>query len=217
MAFVLPGNTRALRFTGETKALEPKRTPQPSEAAPADAVALGKPRARRAPGEPPPRPVAVAPEPAFPAFPPTRRVLTPVEHHHPYAGSMRAPSFHQKIEDDNDEGTVEGFYENPTVQLSRDALRDVLPGSRAPEVNPPPRNGAPIPHFRASSPGVVVHPRSAKNSTTFVVPRVAARKAQGSLPLAVWIVAALIVGGISFRFVPEAVARIEPRAVGLQR
>jgi hypothetical protein len=147
--------------------------------------------------------------------PPMRRARTPFESRHPYVGSMLGPAFHDKSEpSDADSETVDGFYDNPTMAMSRDAL-DVLPGARAlmaPKV--PSRVGAPIPHFRA---GHVATP--AAPSPAFVAPRVAAQsvKPPSRAPLAVWIVAAIVVGVISFRFAPEVVARLEPRAVGQQR
>lgn len=176
MSFVLPGNARELRFTGETRALGAKKDEGPPSGA-----ELGKPRSRVAPKatEVPPARLARAAAMRAPASLPPRSLLPP------------PPSI--RVDVDLDE-------EDPTTALVRD---DVLPGALA-APRPARVGAAPIPHFRASHEN-----RSA--APTFVIPRETLDRARGKsggrLPLAVWLVAAVVAGVVSFYFAPKLVAR----------
>lgn len=209
MSFVLPGNARSLRFTGEAKALAPK-----SDSPQGQGIALGKPRVRK----PPPPPV-VTPQPTArvhtPVPPPATRVQTPAHHMQtrvptplpssrdiyrpsavptPYVGSINAPAARQPFESLDDE--------NATMAMDRDAL-DVLPGGGVRRTQKPVASVAPIPHFRPAmvAPATIV-PHTASNSI---------RTGTGA-PLAVWVFAGLLAAVISFYVAPEIMARFDSPA-----
>ena len=218
MAFVLPGNSRQLRFTGEVKAQAPAKR---EAAARNGALALGKPRVRK----PPPPPPAARVQTPIPAAP-TRvsapapggrpRTLAPARTRHrnepipsPYLGSVNPPVLgYPPPEGDFDD-------DQPTMAMDRDG-RDVLPGARALRTpKPVPAAGAPpIPHFRpanhvAAQPKMVIVPGTASTKTE--------TKTAGA-PLLVWLVASLLVGIISYHVAPEIVMRPDlPAAAAHQR
>ncbi|MBX3218602.1 MAG: hypothetical protein KF850_41735 [Labilithrix sp.] len=219
MSFVLPGNARQLRFTGEAKALAPGRshdTPVPGS------IALGKPRVRRPP--PPPGHIRTpAPSGRLPSPPTTSRTAGPPPGHRlptppggdlyrnevvptPYVGSLRPPVVRQKLDSFDDE--------NPTMAMDRDAL-DVMPGGNVfRNTRPSPASAAPIPHFRVASPSspasghAMEHAASTRSSDV--------RVAAGGAPLAVWIVAGLLAGVLSYFAAPEIMARLESPAHAAQ-
>ncbi|MBX3209715.1 MAG: hypothetical protein KF764_32070 [Labilithrix sp.] len=212
MSFVLPGNARQLRFTGEAKAL----TPATANTSTTGAVALGKPRVRK-PSVPaghirtpvPPPATARVSTPA-----PGRRLPTPpggdVYRNDviptPYVPSINPPIVRHKQDSFDDE--------NPTMALDRDAL-DVMPGGntyRSPR--PSPAGAAPIPHFRTASPStpasaLAVDPAAGTGSNSV-------RFATGGAPLAVWIAAGILAGVLSYFVAPEIMARLESPAHAAQ-
>jgi len=216
MSFVLPGNARHLRFTGEAKAHGRAQADAPVGTA---ALALGKPRVRRPPPPPPPARVQT-PAPAFsptrvstpvagrrlqtpPSGPdPYRREIVPT----PYIGSINPPVFHQRQDDFDDE--------NPTMAMDRDGL-DVLPGARALRTPKPSlaAGAPPIPHFRPAQPA----PPQPK---TVIVPGTASSKVKttaSGAPLVVWVFAGLLAGIISYHVAPDLVMRAEPATRSAQQ
>lgn len=205
MSFVLPGNARELRFTGEVKA----RTPPRADGA--GPPALGKPRLRK---PPPPAPAARAhhaPAPAarVPTPAPSRPLTTQASRDHyrdevarrPYVGAAEPPTARRQ-----DDSVVDD--ENPTTWMERDAL-DVLPGAKAIRApKPSPAFAAPIPHFRAA-------PLAASEPKMIIIPGTASNKVKtttSGAPLAVWLLAAVVAGVVSYFVAPELVARLESPA-----
>lgn len=223
MSFVLPGNARELRFTGEVKARPPARADG------AGALALGKPRLRKPPPPAPaartqhvPAPAARIPTPApaarIPTPAPAARIPTPAPSsplptlasrnpyraelaRRPYAGGFDPPTARR-----HDDSVVDD--ENPTTWMERDAL-DVLPGAKALRApKPSPAFAAPIPHFRAA-------PIAASEPKMIIIPGgTASRKVKSTsgAPLAIWLLAAVVAGVVSYFVAPELVARLESPA-----
>ena len=211
MGFVLPRNSRQLRFTGEVKA---QHAPAKADAsAGTGALALGKPRVRKPPPQPPaarvqtPMP-AVATRVSTPA--PARRRRTPgnardLYRHEPaptpYIGSIDQPVLGYPPQGDFDD-------DQPTMAMDRDG-RDVLPGARAlrtPKPSPAAGAAPPIPHFRPAH-YVPAAPR------TVIVPGTASTKTEtktAGAPLAVWVFAGLLASIISYHIAPELVMPPEP-------
>ncbi len=224
MSFVLPGNSRQLRFTGEAKAHAPANgEPQ----AGTGSLALGKPRVRKPPPPPPARVQTPVPSgatrvstPAPPGMPhistpaPGRRLRTPVSRPDlyrneivptPYMGAINPPVVRHREDDFEDE--------SPTMAMDRDGL-DVLPGARALRTpKPTPAAGAPpIPHFRPARP-------AASQPRTVIVPGTASSKVRATpsgAPLAVWVFAGLLAGIVSYHVAPEIMARLEHPAAAAQ-
>jgi hypothetical protein len=211
MSFVLPGNLRELRFTGEAKHLGS------NGAAPkADAGPLGKPRARL---PPPPLPKRLqTPPPAGFAFPPppprapakADRVTTPTPSHRvttPPPGGKRSIA---KSGNGSPVTYVPGCGvrpaiescadELPTQALEREVLH-VLPGAKA-TPKPAPSSPAPIPHFRSAS-------AMARTRFADVTPSSRIRTATSGAPLAIWILAGIVLGMICYRVVPMVIAHFE--------
>ena len=206
MSFVLPGNARELRFTGEVKARPPARADG------AGALALGKPRLRRPPPPAPaaraqhvPAPAARIPTPAPSSPLPTLASRNPYRAElarRPYAGGFAPPTARR-----HDDSVVDD--ESPTTWMERDAL-DVLPGAKALRApKPSPTVAAPIPHFRAapiaaSEPKMIIIPGGTASSKV--------KTATSGAPLAVWLLAAVVAGVVSYFVAPELVARLEAPA-----
>jgi len=222
MSFVLPGNARQLRFTGEAKAFVPgDETPGGAS------IALGKPRVRKATTTPPPmRPSTSSMTPApmatnrhrsgppasmTPASPgtahhahhpphPSHRVHTPV----PSYGGHDLPAIRQKSHSIDEEMA--------TMALDREGL-DILPGGLnggglSPTRPPPPPSGgrspAPIPHFRPAAPGPGAHVQM----QTVLVPNGDGSKPKGA-PLALWVLAAVLAGILSYHVTPAIMGHFE--------
>lgn len=220
MSFVLPGNARELRFTGEVKALDPKTEARTDS--PPSGTELGKPRLRKPPAsvrridtptqvreEPPPSVAAVSVAPqsegsAPPRLPPKRSpYLPPVMiasanalEDWRTASPLEIPSPARLTDPDPsiDEHAL-------TTAMVRDAL-DVLPGggfqAKPAQTRPAP---IPIPHFR---------PRQSAIPTQLVPARRRKVRAVSGLPLGVWVAAAIVAAIVSFRVAPEIVTRLEP-------
>jgi hypothetical protein len=156
MSFLLPGNTRQLRFSGEVEA--------------AKDAALGKQRDRKMTGPPPP---------------------VPPQRGRGFDESNVATAAYVRGEVYADE--------QPTMALDRDA-RDVLPGG-------PRKADRPklIPQFRPWSSGdaetVIAAPRA------FVTHAV--RTHVSMLTYALWVLAGLLTGVITYHVAPQMLARIE--------
>lgn len=208
MSFDLPRNARELRFTGEAKVVGADDTPK---------GALGKPRVRK-PSTPPARvPVggssrtsgtnvtAQSPQPtarrgAVPATRPSAepvRIITPL----PSYGQIRAPRVGPRDIDSD---------ENPTVAMDRDGA-DVLPGGRlrngppsseAPNRPPSPVTARPIPHFRSQ-------PLPTPSAFPVQSPGEATSPLRASAPYAVWVLASILMGILSFHLAPEILARLD--------
>jgi hypothetical protein len=124
----------------------------------------------------------------------------------------------------------------PSMELGSDlrgdeSLETALyhrPAGRAPRLTVPPATfvpmAPPIPHFRARGLDAAGRPRPRAeqwNVKTVLVPRARGPAANRGflsgqaprLPLVVWLAAALVAGALSFRFVPELVARGEAASI----
>lgn len=205
MSFVLPGNQRQLRFTGESNALKDSGTP-------GGGVALGKPRVRKATTTPPPALV-----PAIPSIVPTsgrsrNTGMTPASPGNSARGNgsyapAPIPSIRPGVKriEPNDH-SWDGDDQQATMAFDREG-NDVLPGGplRATTPPPPPRqvSVAPIPHFRPANPAVqtvIVPPGSSAHDV---------RQSKGA-PLALWIFAAILAGILSFYVTPTVMSRFDP-------
>lgn len=205
MSFVLPGNARQLRFTGEAKAYVPGDE-TPGGGSPS--IALGKPRVRKTTPPPVavpatssmtpapmatgrPRPLGGGPASMTPASPGQTQVPS-------YRGG---PAIRQK---------ANGEEEMATMALDREGL-DILPdglnggGRNLNPTRPPPpmttgRSVAPIPGFRAAQ------PQQHMGMQTVLVPSEA--KPKGA-PLALWLFAAVLAGILSYHVTPAIMSHFE--------
>lgn len=199
MSFVLPGNQRQLRFTGEAKAFTPKDDPSGANGN----VALGKPRVRRntAPPVPPPS----APPSIHPTQPSARAHRTTAPPPSPLTGGrmtpVPSPSFRERDFDD-----VEDQQATMAIDREREGI-DLMPG---PVPRPSSRpSGAPIPHFRPANAAVA----------TVLVPGQEPEAKKGA-PLALWLFAAVLAGVLSYFVTPMAMSHFEsppPRVVAVER
>jgi hypothetical protein len=221
MSFDLPRSTKGLRFTGDVKALVEPDAPPPS--------ALGKPRPRNAAPQfraamaipmPPPSSVLVAqplatpvpPPPSSPSPPasskkdvynvemvPTPYVAPPYVAPPPRIVTPSAPPVMQapRLVRKADAKEVSYDDEVATMAMDREGL-DVMPGGGAFKMarpQTPPRSIAPIPNFRPA----IVAPQ-------IVPPKVERKRARGA-PLALWLLASVVAGVLSYRLMPEALDR----------
>jgi hypothetical protein len=188
MSFVLPGNNRQLRFTGE--ALAPAKD-EPS----AGPVALGKPRVRKPTTPPPQVPQATA----RPNRTPTHQSYTP-------ASPSGRPGSYPPASIRNKEERRQDDYEDgqATMALDREG-HDVMPGgfnnapiprhSSRPGTGP---TGPAIPGFRPANPA----------AATVLVPNGQQDRPKGA-PLALWIVAAVLAGILSYHVTPAVMGHFE--------
>lgn len=214
MSFVLPGNQRSLRFTGEAKALV---LPKDGSAAPSppstsrgnsNAASLGKPRVRK-----PSAPPALGGHGTPSSFPPRLNTPTPgagpvsrpprsnpygEPSQTPYLGAHNAPVIRHSSLDDSDE------Y-NSTRAMDREGL-DVLPGGGAAARSVKPGflpHAHAVPNFRPANanpqnpmatelgaPGRAMEPSSADESQ------------QGRAPLFVWVLASIVIGVLMYFVAP---------------
>jgi hypothetical protein len=212
MSFVLPGNARSLRFTGEAKALAPNSAPGSLQPGMKTAMTtLGQPRVRR-PTSPPGGRILTpqgatqltAPSPGTVVNPDARRIATPV----PSSGHERRDNYrgHQQREREHQADMVPTPYMNAThepvmrnkfASMSDDVTmalerEDVLPGAvrvQKPIVVP---NAPAIPHFRAQ----------AADPPTAIIPQPAEQEERRGAPYAVWIVASILAGLMSYHVAP---------------
>ncbi|MFO0735681.1 MAG: hypothetical protein U0270_07370 [Labilithrix sp.] len=201
MSFVLPGNQRQLRFTGEAKALKDES----SSGGPGAGLALGKPRVRKATTPPP------ALVPAASARPNRNTGVTPASPGQSNPGSISRPGSYQPsvrgVQRIDTDRSWDGDDHASTMAFDREGA-DVMPGagpnSMRPTMNPPPRavSVAPIPHFRPANPAV----------QTVIVPNqtgsMEARSGKGA-PLALWIFAAILAGILSYHVTPAVMTHFE--------
>jgi hypothetical protein len=201
MSFVLPGNARELRFSGEAKAF----TDEPSRAG--GSVALGKPRVRKPTAPPPVLAVLASPmtsrggqrNTGATAASPGKRISTPVPSYGPVYGDA---SIRQKAQSPH-----EIDDEMATMALDREAY-DIMPGGMNNELRPtsPPRapsprgSAAPIPHFR---------PAHAAAQTVVVPSNSTDVRAGRGAPLALWIFAAVLAGILSYHVTPAVMSHFE--------
>jgi len=183
MSFVLPGNARSLRFTGEAKALD--LPPPPTTNRGATGVALGKPRVRK-PSTPPP--------------PPPPRINTPTpssRYGEPrYLGSINPPVIRHN--------EMDSTGENATYAMDRDAL-DVLPGGgRIATPKPGFANPIPVPNFR---PAHEIHHQQQQflNQPPLEAP-------QGGASWAVWLLASIVMGVLMYFAAPAMLLTPVPHA-----
>lgn len=178
MAFDLPRSPRSLRFTGSVRALakEKGEVPGPS--------ALGRARPNAGP------PVSKRSPPLAPPARSVRGRSLPV----PIA-NVTTPTRLTTMR-----GQMASIDDDVTECLDRDAL-DIaqLPDARQGK-SPPgdPRTGAPnlpVPGFRSKAEVAQQH-----REPSVIVPE----RRGGSLPLGVWLFAAMIAGIVSFHFAPQA-------------
>lgn len=175
MSFVLPGNARTLRFTGETKAQSRSE----------GNLALGKPRQRRTA---PPQRIATP----TPSGPVSRRQTF-------RSGASLVPSAWgpAPMSRYGDESVNDDI---PTMAMDRDG-NDVMPGAhRAPKMTP--TRPAPIPNFRQVPHVHAALPIPMPTDEPVTLPR---EEADG-VPLAVWVIAGIVVGVASFFLAPHLLA-----------
>lgn len=209
MTFVLPRNSRPLRFSGDVKAMSPDAKGEPSQGA----LALGRPRIRKSSPSPPPvdfPDVTTARQP----IPKGRRLSTPTP------GYLKRPNAESSPLRDNGTRRLEraeprnggGLQpigrermasvddEQPTVSMDRDEL-DVLPGrsARTPRLSTPPPMPA-VPHFRPATSAVPMPAFvGAAGTRSSVVTRT-----RGA-PLAIWLLAGALAAIVSFHVTPELI------------
>jgi hypothetical protein len=192
MSFVLPGNARSLRFSGEAPAAESDDAPPPS---------LGKPRVRKPSSVPPSiggrKPRGVMNTPVS-----TRDVLST-----PYgAPSGRGPVVRHKLDLDTDG--------DPTRAMDREGMP---PSARYPDRIPA---SARVPQFPRTArvptpPGsdaATIARSSSVSSPQFAPyppPIVVAAPVPRGAPYMVWILASILAGIVSYHLAPEIVTRIE--------
>lgn len=203
MSFVLPGNQRQLRFTGEAKALKDENSN--GSGTPGAGLALGKPRVRKATTPPP----ALVPARSSrntgitPASPGQQSISRPGN-----PGSISRPgsynaSIRAKAVDQNDRDW-DGEDQQSTMAFDREGA-DVLPGgmpSHRSSRGPAAVSVAPIPHFRPASPAVqtVIVPNQSGSTEI--------RSTKGA-PLALWIFAAILAGILSYHVTPAVMSHFE--------
>ena len=188
MAFDLPRGPCSLHFTGSVRALAP--TPAKEER-PADPGALGQARPKGPPASVRPPPASVRPpSPSASVLVsalPDSRVMTPTR-----LTTLRGPV--ELVADD----------EEPITQC-HDRIALVL--AVLPDGRPVPSAGSgqtlPVPHFRSAA--------LAPHEQRTVIIR---RPRDVSLPLAVWIVAAVVAGFVSFHLAPQARASLQQAVRG---
>lgn len=191
MSFVLPGNNRQLRFTGEARALKDE-----TGGTPGAAVALGKPRVRK-----PTTPAPIAPKPAT-SRPPRHPSLTPaspgMDESSASSSSYRPPQRPNRI--DPRDRSWDGD-EQQTMAFDREGA-EVLPGGAhlRSTRSPGPLGAAPIPHFRPANGAV----------QTVIVPNQGDAEARSKgAPLALWIFAAILAGILSYHVTPAIMSHFE--------
>jgi hypothetical protein len=204
MSFVLPGNQRQLRFTGEAKALKDE------SGTPGAALALGKPRVRK-PTTPPP---ALVPStrssrntgmtPASPG----QESMTPGSFHRPAPARIRGPgSFSPSVRSaravDPSDRSWDGEDHQATMAFDREGA-DVLPGRASTRPPPAAVSVSPIPHIRPATPAMqaVIVPSTPSGSTEI-------RSTKGA-PLALWIFAAILAGILSYHVTPAVMTHFDP-------
>lgn len=191
MSFVLPGNQRQLRFTGEARALKDESL---------GGVALGKPRVRKATTPPP----ALVPArssrntgatPASPGNSSRPGSYDPGSYNRP---AQRFDPADQSWDDD----------QQSTMAFDRDAA-DVLPGGgpNRPTLTPRQISVAPIPHFRPAAANAAVQTVIVPNQTN-ATGSTDARANKGA-PLALWIFAAILAGVLSYHVTPAVMTHFE--------
>lgn len=200
MSFVLPGTRRELRFTGEAQSL-------PKENVTGKPTALGRPRVRKQPTQPPAAPAsenaARARLGSVKTPVPARPIETPAQDRpaqdRPAQGrrARRTDALALHGEAEADDGA-------PTLAMVRDDL-DVLPGGsrlRKPKSGPLP-NAPPIPHFRAAAASRDRETVIVTNTPSHALGRSAARA-----PLVLWLLVALFVGITSYHVTPQLAAKL---------
>lgn len=191
MSFVLPGNARSLRFTGEAKALAPDSHPgglgvgeggAPPSTRGGGAMSLGKPRVRKAtsPGRMVLRSPSLAPASGRDLHHPEHR---PEVVSTPYTHPSHAPVMRNKLE--------HTLSDEVTTALGRE---DVLPGAIRPQKPVVLPNAPAIPHFRthAADPPVATVP-------SYVLDQEPEKRGAS---YAVWIAASIIAGVLSYHVAP---------------
>lgn len=187
MSFVLPGNVRELRFSGEAKA---ETAPASEGAGP---TTLGKPRERK---PPPPVPARARVGPlrggGAPSFPAARTAL-PRDVAAAYPPSSGSPAIvHKRQEESYSDG-------DPTTAMDREG-KDLRP-LRAPRLPSPLDDGATRDPF--------AHLRQPMEQPTTVFQRSA--QSRGA-PYVVWILASVLAGLISYHVAPEILSRVETKS-----
>lgn len=180
MSIQLPRNPKELHFTGSVKALAPVR--------PANALGQERPKG---PPAPPPRPVRSPDVYAVDAQPT------------PYVGAR--PSERAEAAKPFKLATTRGQLASMDEDLLTEALdRDQIDAAlfpvarRANAAQPAPN--LPVPHFRS-----VAEAKAHHAEPTII----AAKQAKGgSLPLGMWLMAALAAGIVSYQLAPQAAASV---------
>jgi hypothetical protein len=202
MSFVLPGNARSLRFSGE---IDVEGEPM-SERAPAS---LGKPRSRK-PAPPSSIPVAGGRH--------RSRLRTPASSRDilvdPYAyGSPQSAPLVRHKSDDDDDG-------DPTTAMEREREREPISSAPPSSWGAPPRFPRPgrLPMTDHADPMTVARPSgevafasSAQDVRPVAHPMHAmqAAPAPSGAPYIVWILAAVLAGILSYHVAPEIAARFD--------
>jgi hypothetical protein len=182
MSIQLPRNLKELHFTGSVKALAPVR--------PANALGQERP-ARSGPPAPPPKPVRSADVYAVDAQPT------------PYVGAR--PSERAEAAKPIKLATARGQLASMDEDLLTEALdreqidAALFPVARRANASQPAPN-LPVPHFRSVAEAKAHHAE----------PTIIASKPSkgGSLPLGMWLMAALAAGIVAYQLAPQAAASV---------
>lgn len=195
MSIQLPRSLKELHFTGSVKALAPVR--------PANALGQERPK-----GPPPPPPIrATSSRPTGVVAPPPKPVrstdvyavdMQPT----PYVGAR--PSERAEAAKPMKLATTRGQLASMDEDLLTDAIdRDqidaaLFPIAKRANASQPAPN-LPVPHFRSAAEAKAHHAEPTI---------VAAQSRGGSLPLGVWLMAALAAGIVAYQLAPQAAASV---------
>jgi hypothetical protein len=206
MSFVLPGNSRSLRFSGEAKALEVEEEAAPASISPPSS--LGKPRVRRPSTAPP----SIGGRAGGAQRSVRGPLQTPVSTHDVFdsyasAASVRGPIVRHKLHDLDTDG-------DPTTAMDREA--DLPPRSVLPVAVPRPAS-VPTPAIPRPPRLPAIAPRGSTGAAPVVLPHPPNRYPTGAeampagagAPYLVWLLASLLAGIISYNVAPRIAAHFD--------
>jgi len=195
MSIQLPRSLKELHFTGSVRALGPERP----------ANALGQERPKAPPPPPPARPGSSRPTGVV--APPPKPVRSTDVYNvdmqpTPYVGAR--PSERAEAAKPTKLATTRGQLASMDEDLLTDAIdRDqidaaLFPVAKRANASQPAPN-LPVPHFRS-----VAEAKAHHAEPTIIVPKAKG----GSLPLGVWLMAALAAGIVAYQLAPQAAASV---------
>ncbi len=194
MSIQLPRNQKGLHFTGSVRALGPERPTEPGER-------LASPLGRERPKGPLPTHFRTpAPDIYVAEMQPTPYVAARPSERAEAAQPFRLTTSRGPLAEADDDQLTEA--------LDRDIINAALfPVAHRPNGAAAPLN-LPVPHFRSAAQARAQHAPAAN-----VIAR-ASTSSAGSLPLSVWLIAALISGIVSYQVAPQAAASISQAVRG---